>query len=71
VRSDLTRAPDELVRRHSTQRHQAADFGEHCQRGEPDPLRPFPALILFAVAAALGWIGNRFLPEYWMYNPLL
>ena len=47
------------------------DFGEHCQRGEPDPLRPFPALIFFAVAAALGWIGNRFWPEDWMYNPLL
>ena len=29
------------------------------------------ALIFFAVAAALGWIGNRFWPEDWMYNPLL
>jgi MFS-type transporter involved in bile tolerance (Atg22 family) len=29
------------------------------------------ALIFFAVAAALGWIGNRFWPEDWLYNPLL
>ena len=30
------------------------------------------ALIFFAVAATLGWIGNRFLPESWTYaNPLL
>ena len=30
------------------------------------------ALIFFAVAAALGWIGNRFWPEDWTYyNPLL
>ena len=29
------------------------------------------ALVFFAVAAAFGWIGNRFWPEDWMYNPLL
>jgi hypothetical protein len=30
------------------------------------------ALIFFAVAATLGWIGNRFLPEDWTYHdPLL
>ena len=29
------------------------------------------ALIFFAVAAALGWIGNRLWPEDWLYNPLL
>ncbi|KRR15217.1 hypothetical protein CQ14_28250 [Bradyrhizobium lablabi] len=30
------------------------------------------ALIFFAVAATLGWIGSRFLPESWTYdNPLL
>jgi MFS-type transporter involved in bile tolerance (Atg22 family) len=29
------------------------------------------ALIFFAVAAALGWIGNKFWPEDWLYNPLL
>jgi hypothetical protein len=29
------------------------------------------ALIFFAVAAALGWIGNRLWPEDWIYNPLL
>ena len=27
------------------------------------------ALIFFAVAAALGCIGNRFWPEDWVYNP--
>jgi MFS-type transporter involved in bile tolerance (Atg22 family) len=29
------------------------------------------ALIFFVVAAALGWIGNKFWPEDWLYNPLL
>ncbi|WP_426524486.1 hypothetical protein [Bradyrhizobium sp. McL0615] len=29
------------------------------------------AVVFFAVAAGLGWIGNRFWPEEWMYNPLL
>ena len=29
------------------------------------------ALVFFGGAAALGWIGNRFWPEDWMYNPLL
>jgi hypothetical protein len=29
------------------------------------------AIVFFAVAAALGWLGNRFRPEDWMYNPLL
>ena len=29
------------------------------------------ALIFFAVTAALGWFGNRFWPEDWLYNPLL
>ncbi len=29
------------------------------------------AIIFFAAAAVIGWIGNRFLPENWMYNPLL
>ena len=29
------------------------------------------AIVFFAVAAALGWLGNRFRPEGWMYNPLL
>jgi hypothetical protein len=29
------------------------------------------AVIFFAVAAALGWGGNRFWPETWLYNPLL
>ena len=29
------------------------------------------ALIFFAVAAALGWFGNRFLPEDRMHSPLL
>jgi hypothetical protein len=28
------------------------------------------AVIFFAVAAALGWVGNRFWPETWLYNPL-
>jgi hypothetical protein len=29
------------------------------------------AIIFFAVAAALGWIGNKFWPEEWLYNPFL
>lgn len=29
------------------------------------------AVIFFAVAAALGWIGNKFWPEEWLYNPFL
>jgi hypothetical protein len=29
------------------------------------------AIIFFALAAGLGWVGNRFWPEEWMYNPLL
>jgi hypothetical protein len=29
------------------------------------------AIVFFAVAAALGWIGNRCWPEDWLYNPLL
>jgi hypothetical protein len=29
------------------------------------------AIIFFAVAAALGWLGNRLWPEDWMHNPLL
>ena len=29
------------------------------------------AIVFFAVAAALGWLGNRFWPDDWMYNPLL
>jgi len=29
------------------------------------------ALIFFVVAAALGWIGNKFWPEDRWYNPLL
>ena len=29
------------------------------------------AIIFFAVAALLGWIGNRFWPETWMPNPFL
>jgi hypothetical protein len=29
------------------------------------------AVVFFAVAAGLGWIGNRFWPEDWLYNPLL
>jgi hypothetical protein len=29
------------------------------------------AVIFFAVAAALGWVGNRFWPETWLTNPLL
>ena len=27
------------------------------------------AIVFFAVAAALGWLGNRFWPDDWMYNP--
>jgi hypothetical protein len=29
------------------------------------------AIVFFAVAAGLGWVGNRFWPEEWMYNPLI
>jgi hypothetical protein len=29
------------------------------------------AVIFFAVAALLAWIGNRFWPETWMPNPFL
>ena len=29
------------------------------------------AIVFFVVAAGLGWIGNRFWPEEWLYNPLL
>ena len=29
------------------------------------------ALVFFGVAAALGWIGDRFWPEDWIHNPLL
>ena len=29
------------------------------------------AIVFFAVAAGLGWTGNRFWPEDWLYNPLL
>jgi len=29
------------------------------------------ALVFFGVAAALGWIGDRFWPRDWIYNPLL
>lgn len=29
------------------------------------------AIIFLAVAAVLGWIGNRFWPEDWIDNPLL
>ena len=29
------------------------------------------AVIFFAAAARIGWIGYRFWPENWMCNPLL
>lgn len=29
------------------------------------------AIVFFAVATGLSWIGNKFWPEEWMYNPLL
>ena len=29
------------------------------------------AVIFFSAAAALGWIGNKFWPEEWPYNPFL
>ena len=29
------------------------------------------AIVFFTVAAGLGWIGNRFWPEEWLYNPLI
>jgi hypothetical protein len=47
--------------------YHAADLGEHRQHGELIPT----ALAFFAVAAGLGWIGNRFWPEDWRYKPLL
>ena len=37
---------------------------------EIDELIP-TAVVFFAVAAGLGWIGNRFWPEEWLCNPLL
>jgi len=37
---------------------------------EIDELIP-SAIIFFAVAALLGWIGNRLWPEGWLGNPLL
>jgi hypothetical protein len=37
---------------------------------EIDELIP-TAVVFFAVAAVLGWLGNRFWPEDWLYNPLL
>jgi hypothetical protein len=35
-----------------------------------DELMP-TAIVFFAVAASLGWIGNRFWPEEWLFNPLM
>ena len=29
------------------------------------------AVVFFAVAAAVGWIGNRIWPETWLHNPVL
>ena len=29
------------------------------------------AIVFFAVTAGLGWIGNRFWPEQWLFNPLI
>lgn len=29
------------------------------------------AIVFFAVAATLGWIGNKCWPETWLYTPLL
>jgi hypothetical protein len=29
------------------------------------------AIVFFAVAAALGWIGNKLWPEEWLCNPFL
>ena len=29
------------------------------------------ALVFFAAAAGLGWLGSRYWPEDWTYNPLL
>ncbi len=29
------------------------------------------AIIFFAMAAALGWIGNKLWPEDWIHNPFL
>ncbi|WP_143039821.1 MULTISPECIES: hypothetical protein [Bradyrhizobium] len=44
-------------------------FHRHLRR-DIDELIP-SAIIFFAVAAALGWIGNKFWPEDWIHNPLL
>jgi hypothetical protein len=35
-----------------------------------DELIPSAAIFL-AVAAVLGWIGNKLWPEEWLYNPFL
>ena len=29
------------------------------------------AFVFFGVAAALGWIGDKFWPDDWIHNPLL
>ncbi|MEH2527851.1 MULTISPECIES: hypothetical protein [unclassified Bradyrhizobium] len=29
------------------------------------------AIVFFAVVTVLGWFGNRFWPDDWIYNPLL
>ena len=29
------------------------------------------ALVFFAAAAGLGWLGNKCWPDDWLYNPLL
>ena len=29
------------------------------------------AIVFFAVAAGLGWMGNKLWPEDWLHNPLL
>ena len=29
------------------------------------------AIVFFAVTAGLGWIGNRFWPAEWLFNPLI
>jgi hypothetical protein len=29
------------------------------------------ALVFFTAAAGLGWLGSRYWPEDWSYNPLL
>jgi hypothetical protein len=55
------------MRVYGPEHYHAADLGEHRQHGELIPT----ALAFFAVAAGLGWIGNRFWPEDWRYKPLL